>query len=144
MQKFPHHYHTSASAGPDGEVRIVAEGLEAILSAAPAQFDGPGNRWSPEELLVAAVADCFVLTFRAIAEHSGLQWTGLDCGVQGTLDRVDGATRFTAFRVSAELDLPAGSDVSKAKSLLEKSEASCLITNSLTAEVTLDVSIKTE
>ncbi|WP_346839620.1 OsmC family protein [Microbulbifer sp. SAOS-129_SWC] len=144
MQSFPHHYRASAGASPEGEVRVAADGLETFLSQAPVQFGGPGDHWSPEDLLVAAVADCFVLTFRAIAEYSGLSWTKLDCSVEGTLDRVEGATRFTAFAVDARLDLPDNEDADKAHKLMEKAEASCLITNSLTAEITLSVSINAE
>ncbi|SDZ76355.1 OsmC family protein [Microbulbifer marinus] len=137
MQNFPHHYKVSAAGGPDGEVRVSAEGVEMIPTAAPTQFGGPGDRWSPEDLLVAAVADCFVLTFRAIAGHSKLAWKSLDCAVEGVLDKAEGKIRFTHFSVHAALELEPGTDADKARQLLEKSEAYCLVTNSLSAEVEL-------
>ncbi|SHG15294.1 peroxiredoxin, SACOL1771 subfamily [Microbulbifer donghaiensis] len=142
MQKFPHHYKVSAAAGPDGDVRVSAEGLDVIPSAAPTQFGGPGDRWSPEDLLVAAVADCFVLTFRAIADYSKFAWKSLECDVEGVLDKVDGKTRFTHFTVHANLELEPGSDEAKAGQLLEKSEAACLVTNSLSAQVELTSTIR--
>ena len=46
-------------------------------SSAPVEFDGPGDRWSPETLLIAAIADCFILTFRAIACATRMDWQGL-------------------------------------------------------------------
>lgn len=141
MQEFPHHYSVSASAESEGDVRVEAAGVEPILSAPPVQFGGPGDRWSPEDLLVAAVADCFVLTFRAIARHSKLDWVSLACEVDGTLDKGDGGTRFTAFAVHAALKVPAGVAEEKAQTILEKSEKHCLITNSLSAEVTLTTEI---
>ena len=70
MQDLPHHYKVAASAAPQGEVNLASNLLDPILSAPPAEYGGPGNRWSPETLLVAAVADCFILSFRAVARAS--------------------------------------------------------------------------
>ena len=92
-------------------------------------------------MLVAAVADCFVLSFRAIARASRLEWTSLDCDVVGVLDKVERVTRFTEFQVKAQLNVPAGTDESKATRLLEKAEQVCLITNSLIAESVLTTAV---
>ena len=143
MQDYPHHYSVAASAAAEGEVRVEAEQLPAIVSAPPAQFGGPGDRWSPETLLVAAVADCFVLTFRAIARASKLTWVSLRCEVEGTLERVERVTQFTAFRVSAVLRVPPGTDEERAQRLLARAEQSCLVTNSLKAEFHLSASVET-
>ena len=67
MQQFPHHYSVVAKADTQGDVALEGERLLPIPSAPPTEFGGPGDRWSPETLLVATVADCFVLTFRGIA-----------------------------------------------------------------------------
>jgi peroxiredoxin-like protein len=137
MQDLPHHYTVTAAAGSSGNVTLNADGVEAIESAPPAEFGGPGDRWSPESLLVAAVADCFVLTFRAIARASKLDWEQLECSAEGTLDRVERVTRFTAVNVSARLTVPAGTDTEKAEKLLHKAEENCLITNSLNVQTSL-------
>ena len=143
MEAFPHAYHVRATATAEGDVLLHGEAAEPLASAPPAQFGGPGDRWSPESLLVAAVADCFVLSFRAIARASRLDWRRLDCEAEGTLDRVERVTRFTRFEVRAELEVPIGTDEDKARRLLEKAEATCLITNSLSAPVHLEVRVAT-
>jgi organic hydroperoxide reductase OsmC/OhrA len=107
---------------------------EALSCAPPVEFGGPGDQWSPETLLVAAVADCFVLTFRAIARASKLPWKEVQCRAEGILDRVERSTRFTRLVLHAELLVVPGTDVEKAHRLLEKAEQTCLITNSLLAE----------
>lgn len=137
MQAFPHHYEIAASAHPAGDVLLDAPRLREIRSASPAEFDGPGDRWSPETLLVASVADCFILTFRAVARASKLDWIGLRCDVEGTLDRVDRVTQFTAFQMHAYLQVPAGTNSELATRALEKAEHNCLISNSLNAKVHL-------
>ncbi len=141
MQAFPHHYTVAASAGPQGDVRLSGENLDPIRSAPPPEFGGPGDRWSPESLLVAAVADCFMLTFRAIATASKFSWTSLACDVTGTLDRVDGTMKFTRFELRAKLTAESGADEGRAKKLLQKAEQGCLITNSLSAETHLDTTV---
>jgi peroxiredoxin-like protein len=144
MQQLPHHYGVAASAGPQGEVELAAARLEPIRSAGPAEFGGPGDRWSPETLLVAAVADCFILTFRAIATASKLPWTALKCEVVGKLDRSDGAMRFTEFTINARLDVPRDTSGEKARRLLEKAEAGCLISNSLSGAKHLETTVLVE
>jgi organic hydroperoxide reductase OsmC/OhrA len=143
MNDFPHHYRVIASEGESATVVLESERLAPLRSAAPAQFGGPGDRWSPETLLVGAVADCFVLTFRAIAAASRLPWTALTCDVDGTLDRVDRVAQFTRFDITATLVLPPGVDQTAAHRVLEKAERGCLITNSLKAAVQLHAEIAT-
>jgi organic hydroperoxide reductase OsmC/OhrA len=82
-------------------------------------------------MLCAALADCFVLTFRAIARASKLDWIDLDCNVEGTLERSGGVSRFTRYVTRASLRVPAGTDAARAKLLLEKAEHGCLVANSV-------------
>ena len=141
MQDLPHHYHVNASAETDGNVTIKADDLPQIVTAPPAEFGGPGDQWSPETLLVGAIADCFILTFRAIARASKLEWTRLECSAEGVLERVERVTRFTTVTVKATLTVRAGTDEDKAERLLEKSEEACLVTRSMLAESHLETEI---
>jgi len=141
MQDYPHHYVVSADAPSDGVIEVSSKGLETLPSLAPAEFGGPGDLWSPETFLVAAVADCFILTFRAVARGSHFEWNSVSCEVDGVLDRVDRVTRFTEFHVRVTLHVPAGSDRHKAERLVEKSDHVCLVTSSLNAETLLTTSI---
>jgi organic hydroperoxide reductase OsmC/OhrA len=141
MHPFPHHYVVNAEVRPVGDVPLSTDGVRIIESAPPKEFDGPGNQWSPEGLLTAAVADCLALNFRAIAAASKLPWTRLESRTQGTLDRVDGKMRFTRFDTHAKLLLPEGADVERAKRLLEKAEATCPVANSLGSERHLTVEV---
>ena len=141
MQGFPHVYTTQAVADPESVVRICSAGLDDIVTTPPPEFGGPEGNWSPETLLVASVADCFILTFRAIARASKLDWNDLKVEADGTLDRVDRVTQFTRFDLRVSLSLPEGVDADKAEKILHKSEAACLITNSLKSEITLTTDI---
>jgi organic hydroperoxide reductase OsmC/OhrA len=142
VQPFPHHYAVAAAADTAGDVMLESRGLSAVASAPPTEFGGPGNRWSPETLLVAAVADCFVLTFRGIAAMSKLAWASLRCEVTGTVDRIDRVTRFTAIEIRAHLRVPAGANAEQAQRLLERAEQTCLVTNSLKLTPHLDCAVE--
>lgn len=141
MIKFPHHYQAKATTRPDQPVTLSAPALPELVSAPPAEFGGPGDRWSPEMLLTAALADCFALTFQALARASRFAWTTLDCQAQGTLDRIDGAARFTRFELQVRLTLPAGAPQERAERLLEKSKQQCFITQSVKADCVLQSEI---
>lgn len=143
MHPFPHHYVVNATVRPDGDVPLCAAGMRVIESAPPKEFDGPGNQWSPEGLLTAAVADCFVLGFRAIAAASKFNWTSLESRTEGTLDRIDGKMRFTRFETHARLHVAPGADAERARKLLEKAEFNCLVANSLNSERHLTVEVLT-
>lgn len=143
MHAFPHRYRVKGAGRVSGDVDLIADGLHPLRTASPAEFDGPGDRWSPETLLVGAVADCFILTFRAIAGASKLAWLSLDCDVTGTLERVDRVTQFTRFDLTAHLVVPAGVDAETARQALEKAERNCLISSSLKAAIGLDARVET-
>lgn len=137
MQALPHLYRVTASGAATGRVMLHHDGVAPLESSPPVEFGGPGDAWSPEGLLVAAVADCFILTFRAVARASKLEWSGLDVRVEGTLERRDGVTAFTGFTLHARLDIEVGIDEALAHAALERAERGCLISNSLKAPVHL-------
>lgn len=141
MQAFPHRYPVAAHAGTDSTVSITTKGCSPINSAPPAEFGGPGDEWSPETLFVASIADCFILSFKAIAGASRYSWLNLECAAEGVLDKVERSIQFTEIHLSATLTVAQGSDVDKALKLLEKAEQSCLISNSLTAKVHLEAQV---
>ena len=144
MQAFPHHYSVAARSSADGDVALESDRLPTIESAPPTEFGGPGDRWSPETLLVAAVADCFILTFRAIAGVSKFSWSSLTCDVTGTVDRVDRVTQFTEIQLRARLRVPSGGKEEQAMRLLTKAEETCLVTNSLKIHPHLEAVVEIE
>lgn len=141
MQDYPHHYLVDAGASQEGTVNVNSQGLESLVTTSPPEFGGPEGYWSPETLLVGAIANCYILTFRSIARASHFEWHSLSCSVDGVLDRVDRVTQFTEFHVRAVLHVPPGCNEDKAKKLLEKANTHCLITNSLKGHEFVDAKV---
>jgi organic hydroperoxide reductase OsmC/OhrA len=133
MHPFPHRYRVRVGIAPEGEVSLDSDGLAQIRSLPPPEFGGPGGYWSPETLLTAAVGNCVLLTFRAIARASRFEWQQASAEVEGVLERIEGNSRFTQMHVRVRLVVPPGADAARARMLMEKAEKGCLISNSLTA-----------
>ena len=144
MLGYPHKYITTANGGNEGDVVVSGEGLPDLPTQSPPQFGGPEGIWSPETMFSATVANCFILTFRAIARASKFEWTALECNVEGILDRPERTTFFTAFNIHAVLHVPTDAKLEMAQRLLEKSEHVCLITASLKSEIVLTTDIQVD
>lgn len=141
MHPYPHTYTVSAKAQTTGLVTVASPQLPDLQTAPPPEFDGPGGVWSPEAFLCAAVADCFVLTFRAVSRAAHLEWLRLNCRVDGVLERVDRVSQFTRFTTFADLVVPPQTDAGTARKLLEQAERGCLIANSLRGTRVLEAQI---
>ncbi len=138
MHPFPHRYCVQAAGSPEGTVLLSTEDTPSLESSAPPEFDGPPGYWSPESLLVASVADCYVLSFRAVARASKLAWADLAVEVEGVLDRAEGVTRFVRFVVQARLTVPSAAQETLARSVMDKAKRTCLVTNSLNGTCELE------
>ncbi len=143
MHPYPHRYVVSSSAQAEGDVVLTSPSVPDLHTAPPPEFDGPGGYWSPETLLAGAVVNCFVLSFRAVARASKLEWTSLSTNVEAVLERADGVTRFTHFTTKAVLTVPEGADINRSQRLLLKAEKVCLVSNSLNAERHLEAEVVT-
>jgi peroxiredoxin-like protein len=141
MQALPHYYDVQVNCTPESNILATSQGVPNLVVAGPAAFDGPGDQWSPETLLLSAVANCFVLTFKAIANASNFPWKAIECESKGKLDKVDRTMKFTEItsRVKLTIKDPAAED--KALKLLNKVEPNCLVSNSLNVAVKLQYEV---
>lgn len=141
MASFPHEYKVSTGGGPEGALPVKSEGLPTLETNAPPAFGGPEGYWSPETMVTGAVANCLILTFRALAASAKLEWSNLDVDCTGEVDKSAGGLKFTRFTLKAELTISGDTDEDKARKTLENAKKYCLITASLDAETELDAEI---
>ena len=114
-----------------------------IEVATPPEFPKsiPGI-WSPEHLFTAAVGSCLMTTFLAIAENSKLSFENFSCNAKGKLEQVDGKFLMTEVILEAVVTIADEKDRERAERVLQKSEAACLISNSVRSKITLTPLIK--
>jgi peroxiredoxin-like protein len=139
----PHYYNVRACWTRDCRGRLDAPGISNDLHfSSPPEFNGDAGMWTPEHLLIAAAASCFVGTFRAMADASKLEVRALEVRAEGVLERPDGGYRFTAIHLYPDLTIANARDYDRAARLLAKAERVCLITHSLAAEVRMQPRIR--
>jgi organic hydroperoxide reductase OsmC/OhrA len=143
MKPLPHRYEVRLSGGPSGYATVSTSGLPDLRSAPPLDYDGPGDAWSPEHLLLAAVETCFLFTLRAVAQASRVELVRLELASEGTVDRQDGTTRFTEIVLRPRLTIGPGTDRDRALWALEKSERACLVSASLATPIRLEPELVT-
>ena len=116
---------------------------QKVEVATPPQFPkGMENIWSPEHLFTAAVSSCLMTTFLAIAENSKLDFVHFECSSKGKLEQIDGKFLMTEVILEPVVTIKNESEREKAEKVLQKSEANCLISNSVKSKITMISEIK--
>lgn len=142
----PHYYQVDLNWISDRKGALSSPDLTQTFEVAtPPQFPkGMEGIWSPEHLLTAAVNSCFMTTFLAIAENSKLEFKSFHCTTKGKLEQVEGKYLMTEMIVQPVLGILREEDKERAERILHKSEAACLISNSINAKRSLEVKIHVE
>ena len=110
--------------------------------AVPPEFEGPGGGYSPEDFFGLALLNCFVATFKVIAEKSRVEF--LKVIAHGTLlvDRDDhGRPWMKEFQILAQISPGPGGDAERIRRVFAKTSESCLVANSVKTEVKFSVEI---
>ncbi len=106
----------------------------AIHFSAPTAFGGMEGRWTPEDLLLGAIASCYTTTFRTIAENSKFEYTDLQVEVEGEVKRAEVGYEFSAILIRVSLMIPQGEEQGRAIKLLNKAFGLCLISRALSVK----------
>lgn len=138
----PHFFHVDVTWTKDRMGILCSNDVSATIEngclevATPPPFPkGIPGIWSPEHLYIAFVNSCFMTTFLAIAEYSQLNFTTFQCHSRGKLEKIDKKYLMTEVILEPTLTIGNEDDIERAIKILEKSEAACLISNSITAKV---------
>jgi len=103
--------------------------------SAPPEFGGEAGLWTPEHFFLAAVASCYIATFKAVARASKLDFQGIEVGVDGVLEKDSGGFRFTRITLHPALIIYSDEARELAERLLQKAEKVCLVSRSLSSSV---------
>lgn len=121
---------------------LTAEGKPDIEVATPPDFGGHEATWSPEDLFVAAVNGCIMTTFLYYQGKEGIELVGYASTAEGVLEFGDDGLVFTRVEVRPEVVVASETDRKKAERALQRSEEVCLISNSVSAAVTVTPQIR--
>ena len=141
MKPLPHRYDVQLKGGSTGYGHLDTVGRRTLATAPPIEFGGPGDAWSPEHLLLAAVESCFLFTFRAVARASKLDFINANIHVEGTVDHQAGVTKFTEIVIRPRLTFASGVDRAKVAAVIAKTEKNCLVSATLAIPVQVEADI---
>ncbi len=143
----PHLYHVDINWSKERRGMMCSPELNAISNgtggcievATPPEFPkGIPGIWSPEHLFTAAVSSCLMTTFLSIAENSKLEFVGFRCESDGKLEQVDGKFMMSEVILKPTVTIAHEKDRERAERVLQKSEAACLISNSIKSKVIMN------
>ena len=139
-----HHYEVKVNWESERKGLMTSPVLnENIEVATPPEFPkGIPGIWSPEHLLVAAVNSCLMTTFLAIAENSRFDFANFESNADGKLEKVDGKFMISEIELKPVVTIHKEEDREKALRILDKSEAACLISNSVKSKIIFNPELK--
>jgi peroxiredoxin-like protein len=106
----------------------------AIHFSAPPEFGGLEGRWTPEDLLLSAVASCFTTTFYAVAQHSKFDYLDLEVEAEGTINKSASGYVFEEIVIRPSLTIAREEERYRGLHLLEKAKSLCLVSRALAVE----------
>jgi len=107
--------------------------------APPAEFGGPGDAWSPEDLLVASLNACTLATFLQYAERAKVDLIRYESAAEGVLEFTADGPAFTSFTVRPSVTVATG-HLGAAREAMARAER-CLVSASLAGEGRLEADI---
>jgi organic hydroperoxide reductase OsmC/OhrA len=116
---------------------ITGAGKRApIPGASDPAFRGDPARYSPEELLVAALSTCHMLWMLHLCADRGIVITAYEDEAVGTMkERPDGAGEFTSVTLRPRLTLADAARIEEANALHTEAHRLCFIARSVNFEV---------
>lgn len=129
------------AAGQTGLAKS-SSALNAIHFTSPPAFGGLDGRWTPQDLLLCAVASCYTTTFRAVAEDSKLEYTDLQVEVEGTICKTEAGYRFGEVFIRPHLIIPRQQEQARALTLLHRAETLCMVSHALSVERKFEASVQ--
>lgn len=129
---------TGAAKGPaesyktySREYRVEIEGKPDLTASAAAPFYGDATLHNPEDLLLAAISGCHLLSYLAIAARQGVVVTAYTDEATATMAFKDGKMRFIEATLRPRVTLTPESDREKAMTMHHQANQECFIANSL-------------
>ena len=139
---FPHRYDLSLTwTGGDG-CDLSSGARPVIRGGPPAQFDGTNEtQWSPEHLVLAALAQCMMATYFALNKRAGIETKSYSSKAESVLDKTKEGLVFTSFKVTVSVKV-AADKIEDARRLVESSKKFCIVSNALKTTPSVEASVE--
>jgi organic hydroperoxide reductase OsmC/OhrA len=125
------------------EHAVVFGGGTSLRASAAPEYLGQAEHVNPEEMLVAAISSCHMLTFLAVAARRGLTVNSYEDDATGLLAKNEqGRLSITQVTLRPKIAWEAGApDDTTLQEMHEMSHRGCFIANSLRTEVKVEAPV---
>lgn len=110
---------------------IRVAGKPELWGSADPVFHGDASRHNPEDLLVAALSTCHMLSYLHMAMMAGVVVTGYQDAAEGAMVTEGNSGRFTEVVLRPLVTITAESDCAKAEAAHANAHHACFIANSV-------------
>lgn len=110
--------------------RVEMQGKPPLEGSSDAAFRGDPAKHNPEDLLVAALSACHMLSYLHLCASAGIEVVAYEDQASGIMAIKDRKMRFTEVTLAPRVEIAAG-DLDQATALHEKAHALCFIASSV-------------
>jgi organic hydroperoxide reductase OsmC/OhrA len=136
--------HAPGPLGPRSYTRdllVEPEGKPPIAGSASARYFGDDARYNPEDLMLASLGECHLLTYLALAAKAGIHVTALRAVVTGTLGKIEGKVRFREATLHVTTEIDGGADADHARQLHEAAHENCFMASSVNFPLRVEATV---
>lgn len=120
------------------DYNITSLGKQNIAGSSDPSFRGDPTRYNPEELLVASLSSCHMLSYLHVCSSNGISVVGYTDSASGTMEEAsDGSGAFVSVLLRPAVTIAAGSDSARALALHAEAHRYCYIARSVQFPVDL-------
>jgi organic hydroperoxide reductase OsmC/OhrA len=136
---------TTSYQGYGRKYRLEIDGKPDIIGSADPMFRGDANAYNPEDLFVAALSSCHMLSYLALCARTHVNVIAYEDNAVGTLRLTpNGGGIFEGVTLRPVVTLGPGSDEKKAMELHEQAHDLCFIAASVKIPVLHEPTVKVE
>ena len=117
---------------------VFKHGAERLTASAAAAYKGDGSKADPEDLLVAALSSCHMLSFLAIAAKKRLTVLSYDDDAVGFLENEGGKLWITRVTLRPKVVFESDPGAEILSQLHHLAHQACFIANSVKTDVSVE------
>jgi organic hydroperoxide reductase OsmC/OhrA len=134
---------STATAEYSRDYKLELDGKPELFGSGPTVFKGDAAGLNPEEMLVASLAACHMLTYLSLCARKGVAVIGYSDHGEARLERVGpGKLKFVEATLKPKVRLAPGSDTALAEKLHHDAHAGCFVANSVNFPVVVEASVE--
>jgi organic hydroperoxide reductase OsmC/OhrA len=134
---------TSSRRAYSRDHEVAAAGPASLLASADPAFRGDPDRWNPEQLYLASIAQCHMLWYLDLATRAGVIVTAYQDRPTGLMvEEAGGAGQFESVTLRPTVTITATSDPAAAQELHDRVGDYCFIARSIKTPIHHEVVVR--